>query len=89
MDGHFVRAHAAGVMCKYMSEVIREYAVVKVVSPNSSVPEAEVGDEGSVLMIYGEQSMPEAFEVECINSNGTNKWLGTFLPNQVELLKNV
>jgi len=38
-------------------------------------------------MIFGENIKPEAFEIECTNKDGTNKWLGTFLPNQVELVK--
>jgi len=70
-----------------MIEEIKEYAVVKIVALNPSAPEAEVGDEGAVLMIFGENIKPEAFEIECTNKDGTNKWLGTFLPNQVELVK--
>ncbi len=79
----------ADVMCKNMSEEIKKYAVVKVVALNPLVPEAEVGDEGAVLMIFGENTNPEAFEIESVNKDGTNKWLGTFFPNQVKLVKNV
>lgn len=71
-----------------MSEKIRVYAVVKVVTFNPSVPEAKIGDEGVVLIVFGEPSKPEAFEVESVNSDGTNKWLGTFLPYQLELIRN-
>lgn len=71
-----------------MNEEIRTYAIVKVAAFNPSVPEAEIGDEGVVLIVFGDRSKPEAFEVESVNSDGTNKWLGTFLPNQLELIRN-
>jgi len=76
-------------MGKDTVEEIKEYAVVKVVALNPLVAEAAVGDQGTVLAILGSQFEPEAFEVECVNSDGTNKWLGTFYPEQIELVQNI
>ncbi len=72
-----------------MIEEIREYAIVKVIALCPKVPEAEIGDEGTVLMIFGDNTKPDAFEIECVKSDATNKWLGTFTPTQVELISNV
>ncbi|PMM16686.1 hypothetical protein BCT62_24625 [Vibrio splendidus] len=69
-----------------MNESISELDVVKVTSLNSSVPKAEVGDKGAVLMVFGDINSPDAYEVECVLPDGSNKWEGTFLPAQVKLV---
>jgi hypothetical protein len=62
-----------------------EYDVVKVIALNPDVPEAEIGDTGTILMVFKHENN-RAYEVECVLSNATNKWLGTFEPSQLQLV---
>jgi hypothetical protein len=61
-----------------MSNQFKEYEVVEVIQKNSSVPEAEIGDRGTVLMILESASQEIGYEVECVRKDGSTKWLGTF-----------
>ena len=69
------------VLCLGCFKIIKEYDVVKVISENSEVPEAEVGDLGAVVLVY---NSGEAYEVECVQENGHTKWLGTFTKEQIK-----
>ncbi|MEN3158682.1 DUF4926 domain-containing protein [Alkalimonas sp. NCh-2] len=72
------------VLCLGCFKSIKEYDVVKVISENSSVPEARVGDLGAVVLVHGDGA---AFEVECVLDNGSTKWIGTFKKGQVKWLQ--
>lgn len=61
-----------------MSNQFKEYEVVEIVKYNSSVPKAEVGDTGTVLMILENQNQEIGYEIECVRKDGSIKWLGTF-----------
>ena len=63
-----------------------EYDVVKVTASNPDVPEAEIGDTGAVLLVYEYGDSQRAYEVECVLPDATNKWLGTFESNQLQLV---
>ena len=52
------------------SQVISEYDLVKVIELNSSVPDAEIGDIGAVLMLFYNGEEPVAYEVECVQKDG-------------------
>ncbi|WP_290624158.1 hypothetical protein [Kangiella sp.] len=68
-----------------MTQQISKYDIVRILVPNPSVPDAEVGDQGAVVMVYFESAVPVAYEIECVLPDGNNKWLGTFSPNQIIL----
>ena len=70
-----------------MSDVISELDVVEVIALNSSVPIAEIGDIGTVIFVFGDPENPEAYEVECVLENGSNKWEGPFSQNQLKLIE--
>ena len=74
------KEHERKVFCLGCFKAVKEYDVVKVISLNKSVPEAEVGDIGAVLMVYS----PEAFEIECVLDTGSTKWLGTFTRDKIK-----
>ena len=74
------KEHGRKVFCLGCFKAVKEYDVVKVISLNKSVPEAEVGDIGAVVMVYS----PEAFEVECVLDTGSTKWLGTFARDKIK-----
>ena len=61
-----------------MSNQFKEYEVVEVIQKNSSVPEAEIGDTGTVLIILEDANQEIAYEIECVRKDGSTKWLGTF-----------
>jgi len=61
-----------------MSNQFREYDIVEVIQKNSSVPEAKVGDTGTVLMILDSAGQEIGYEVESVRKDGSTKWLGTF-----------
>lgn len=69
-----------------MDNKISELDIVEVIASNHSVPEAIIGDQGTALLVFGDVSSPEAYEVECILKDGSTKWQGTFLPSQLELV---
>lgn len=69
------------VLCLGCFKSIKEYDVVRVISENPNVPEAKVGDLGSVVLVHNNG---EAFEVECVLENGHTKWLGVFTKEQVK-----
>ena len=58
--------------------------MVQVISTSVSVPEAEVGDVGTVVMVHTATS---GFEVECVLENGFTKWLGPFTREQIKWLQ--
>jgi len=62
-----------------------EYDVVKVIALNPDVPEAEIGDTGTILMLLDHENN-RAYEVECVLPDATNKWLGTFESSQIQLV---
>lgn len=65
---------------------LSELDVVEVVESNPNIPGASVGDQGAILLVFGNPNNPEAYEVECVLENGSNKWEGTFLPFQLKLV---
>ena len=69
-----------------MKESILELDVVEVISLNPSVPQADIGDQGTVLLVFGDKKSPDAFEIECVLPDASNKWEGTFLPEQLKLV---
>ncbi len=72
-----------------MKNEISEYDVVEVIAFNPDVPEAEIGDQASVLMIFFDDDVAVAYEVECVLPNGSNKWEGTFSAKQIKLVQKV
>lgn len=61
-----------------MSNQFKEYEVVEIVQKNSTVPKAEVGDTGTILMILESAGQEIGYEVESVRKDGSTKWLGTF-----------
>lgn len=72
-----------------MSNEISEYDIVEVIAFNADVPEAEIGDQAAVLMVHFNSGIAAAYEVECVLPDGSNKWEGTFLLNQIKLIQKV
>ncbi|WP_197432187.1 hypothetical protein [Ectopseudomonas composti] len=68
-------------LCLGCFKSIKVHDVIKVISENSEVPEAEVGDLGAVVIVHNNG---ETFEVECAQENGHTKWLGTFIKEQIK-----
>lgn len=69
------------VLCLGCFKSIKEYDVVKVISGNSDVPEARIGDIGVVVLVH---EGGRAFEVECVLEGGHAKWLGAFKKEQIK-----
>jgi hypothetical protein len=67
-------------------EKLTELDVIEVVELNPSIPSACIGDKGAVLLVFGDPKDPEAYEVECVLDDGSNKWEGTFSPFQLKLV---
>lgn len=61
--------------------------MVQVIAKNPTVPEAELGDKGAVIMVLNSESGEKGYETECVLPNGANKWLGTFERNQLKWLQ--
>lgn len=72
-----------------MNDEISEYDVVEVTTFNPDVPEAEIGDQAAVLMVYFNAGIAVAYEVECVLPDGSNKWDGTFSSNQIRLIQKI
>lgn len=72
-----------------MKNEISEYDVVEVIAFNPDVPEAEIGDQAAVLMIFFNDDVAVAYEVECVLPDGSNKWEGTFSAKQIMLVQKV
>ncbi|MFA0811032.1 hypothetical protein [Microbulbifer epialgicus] len=72
-----------------MSNEISEYDAVEVAAKNPEVPEAEVGDRAAVLMVYQNSEKVEAFEIEYVLPEGSNKWQGLFSSGQIKLVQKV
>ena len=70
-----------------MSNEILEFDVVAVVANNPEVPEAEIGDRATVLMVYRSLGRVEGVELECVLPNGSNKWQGVFSLSQINLVQ--
>lgn len=75
------------VLCLGCFKELKEYDVVQVVAKNPTVPEAEIGDKGAVLMVINSESHEKGYEIECVLPDGTNKWQGTFERNQLKWLQ--
>jgi len=75
------------VLCIRCFKNLNQYDVVQVISENSGVPEAEIGDKGVVLMLLNTPQGESDYKVECVLANGTNKWLGTFKREQLKWLQ--
>lgn len=58
------------VLCLGCFKNLKAYDVVKVISVNSGVPEAQVGDIGAIVLAHNDGM---AFEVECVLENGETK----------------
>lgn len=69
------------VLCLGCFKHVKVHDVVKIISENENVPEAEVGDFGVVVLEHGHGM---AFEVECVLENGETKWLGAFKKEQIK-----
>ncbi len=61
-----------------MRNKYKEYEIVEVAIPNNAVPEAEVGDIGTILMVLESDKKEVAYEVESVQKDGYSKWVGTF-----------
>lgn len=72
-----------------MSSEISEYDIVEIIAANPNVPAAEIGDLSTILMVHFSSGIAVAYEAECVLSDGSNKWEGTFLPNQVKLSEKI
>ena len=75
------------VLCLGCFKELKEYDVVQVIAKNPTVPEAELGDKGAVLIVLNSESGEKGYETECVLPNGSNKWLGTFSRNQLKWLQ--
>ncbi|WP_269542361.1 DUF4926 domain-containing protein [Cerasicoccus fimbriatus] len=64
--------------CYFCWKELSEYDAVKVISLPEDCPQAvEIGDTGTVLISHNSDPENLAFEVECVNENGSTKWLAT------------
>ncbi|WP_230970031.1 hypothetical protein [Nitrogeniibacter aestuarii] len=75
-----------GVLCFGCFKSIEELDVVQVVSCNSDVPQAAVGEVGAVLMVHTVAGEPAGYEIECVLPDGTSKWQGVFMREQIKWL---
>ena len=66
----------------WMLEKLKEYDVVRVISPTCAGSAVNIDDIGSAIMIL-EGLDEEAYEVECVLPDGTTKWLQTFKRSQL------
>jgi len=87
IDELHTKERNGAVLCIGCFKNLKEYDVVQVISENSDVPEAQVGDKGAVLMMLNNSNGEPSFEVECVLPDGTNKWLGTFKREQLKWLQ--
>jgi len=65
--------------------MINELDIVKVIELSSRVPEAKIGDIGTVLTFFSENKKVVGYEIECINDLGQTEWVGAFETHQIEL----
>ncbi len=72
---------AEEVLCLGCFKSLKEYDVVKAISKNTNVPEAQVGELGTIVLAHDDG---RDFEVECVLDNGETKWLGTFSREQLK-----
>jgi len=70
-------------LCFACFKKLDQFDVVEIISTNDDTPEAQIGDKATVLDIYGDN---EAFEIECVLKDGTNKWMGAFNRNQIKAI---
>jgi len=63
---------------------LKEYDVVEVISVPDGNDEIEVGDIGAVLLVHEQKGKESVYEVECVRSDGTNKWLQTMKRNNLK-----
>lgn len=68
-----------------MNSPIPLNSIVEVVELSLCVPDAEVGDLGMVIKIYGSPSDPDAYEVRSCPNSGAVLWQGTLSPHQISL----
>ncbi|PCJ32496.1 MAG: DUF4926 domain-containing protein [Gammaproteobacteria bacterium] len=71
-------------MCLGCFKSLREYDVVKVITEVKEQPKIEIGDIGTILLIFNNG---EAFEVENILNNGDTKWQSTLTRKQIKWVK--
>lgn len=72
------------VLCLGCFKSLREYDVVKVITEVKEQPKIEIGDIGTILLIFNNG---EAFEVENILNNGDTKWQSTLTRKQIKWVK--
>ena len=49
-----------------LKDEISEYDVVEELAFNPDVPKAKIDDQASVLMIFYDDDIPVAYEIECV-----------------------
>ena len=67
-----------------MEEEIGELDVVEIIAASPFTPEADVGEQGTVVAIHDGPQRERAFEVESVLPNGRTKWQGAFTINQIK-----
>lgn len=75
------KEEAGEVLCLGCFKSLKDYDVVKTISENTNVPEAKIGDVGTIILAHDGGL---AFEVECVLENGDTKWLGAFSRQQLK-----
>ena len=70
------------IQCYGCWKELKEYEVVRVVSTSNKKNSVEVGDVGTILMIF-DSSEETAYEVECVLPDGSSKWIETLNRNQL------
>ena len=62
----------------------KEFDTIKILTKCDE--KIQIGDIGVVIMVFDNPN--EAYEIEVIDGDGYTKAQGTFLPNELELVKN-
>ena len=68
--------------CFYCWKELEEYDVVEICK-DSSQKNVSVGDKGTIVLLHSNNE----FEVECVNPDGTTKWLHTMPRNVLKYVR--
>lgn len=66
-----------------MKKSLEVHTPVKITELSMCVPDAEVGDEGVIVKIYGPEWDPEGYEVKSVDLVSEESWQGIFPPEYI------
>lgn len=73
----------ASLHCFECWKQLKPYDVVEVIAIPGGADDVTIGDLGTVLEVLNAPSLKEAYEVECVLPDGSNKWHHAFTRAQL------